>query len=244
VTTAPAVAQSPTSGPWGSWTTFGWTALALVLGQAAATLALLAVDDRGGASLPYDGPVVALSTLILNPVQIAVLAAAARRTGMGAWAYFGLRGFKARDLALGIVAGAALAAAIAVFALATGRALVTPFQIATYLSTPNAAWLLLLALSIVVVAPFGEEIVFRGFLFRGWVRPGRSPALPIVAIAALWTLLHVQYDWFGMAQVFLLGLLFGWMRWRSGSTTLTFVLHTLVNLESAVETVVAVGWAY
>jgi uncharacterized protein len=244
VTATPATVVSPTSEPWGYWTTFGWTALAIVLGQAAATLALLTVDDRGGASLPYDGPVVALATLILNPVQIAVLAAAARRTGTGVWAYFGLRGFDLRDLALGIVAGTVLAAAIAVYAVATGRALVTPFQIATYMSTPNAVWLLLLALSIVVVAPLGEEIVFRGFLFRGWVRPGRNPLLPIIAIAVVWTLLHVQYDWFGMTQVFLLGLLFGWMRWRSGSTTLTFVLHALVNLESAVETVVKIGWIH
>jgi uncharacterized protein len=244
VTAAPAAAAAPTSEPWGCWATLGWTALAIALGQAAATLALLAVDDRGGASLRYDGPVVALATLILNPVQIAVLAAAARRTGTTAWDYFGLQGFHARDLALGIVAGTGVAAAIAVFAFAIGRDLVTPFQIATYTSTPNAVWLLLLALSIVVVAPFGEEIVFRGFLFRGWVRPGRSPVLPVVAIAVLWTLLHVQYDWFGMAQVFLLGLLFGWMRWRSGSTTLTFVLHALVNLESAVETVLQIGWVY
>jgi uncharacterized protein len=244
VTAAPATADMPVSAPWGYWATFGWSALAIVLGQAAATLSVLASDDGGGASLRYDGPVVALATLILNPVQIAVLAAAAHRTRMGTWAYLGMRGFNVRDLGLGIVAGTVLAAAVAVYAFATGRALVTPFQVATYLSTPNMVWLLLLAVSIVIVAPFGEEIVFRGFLFRGWVRPGRNPVLPIVAIAAVWTLLHVQYDWFGLAQVLLLGLLFGWIRWRSGSTTLTFVLHALVNLESAVETVVKIGWPY
>jgi uncharacterized protein len=234
----------PAARPWGYWTTFGWTVLAIALGQAAATLAVLAVDDRGGASLRYDGPVVALATLILNPVQIAILAAAAYRTGTGVWSYLGLCRFRLGDLGLGIVAGTMLAAAVAVYAFATGRALVTPFQVATYTSTPNMVWLLLLAVSIVVVAPLGEEIVFRGFLFRGWVRPERNPVLPIVAISAVWTLLHVQYDWFGLTQVFLLGLLFGWMRWRSGSTTLTFVLHALVNLESTVETVVKIGWPY
>lgn len=244
MTVTEGAAGAPTPRPWGFWATLGWTALATLLGQAAATLAVLAFDDRSTASLRYDGPVVALATLILNPVQIAVLAAAARRTGMGALEYFGLRGFSARDFLLGLIAGAVLAAAITVYAFATGRALVTPFQIETYTTTPNLAWLVLLALSIVFVAPLGEEIVFRGFLFRGWVRPGRNPVLPVVAIAVVWTLLHVQYDWFGLTQVFLLGLLFGWIRWRSGSTSLTFVLHALVNLESAVETVIKVGWLY
>jgi len=34
--------------------------------------------------------------------------------------------------------------------------------------------------------------------------------------AGLWAAIHLQYDWFGIAQVFCLGLLFGWVRWRSG----------------------------
>jgi len=49
--------------------------------------------------------------------------------------------------------------------------------------------------------------------------------------------LHVQYDWAGMLQIFIVGLFLGWIRWRSGSTLLTFVLHALFNLEATVETV-------
>lgn len=244
MTETSAVATGPAPRPWGAWATFGWAVLATALGQVAATLVLLGYDTDGTATFRYTGPVVALATLILNPVQIAVVAAAARRTGMTARDYLALVPFRGHDLVLGILAAALLAAAIAAFAFLTGRALVTPFQIDTYVTTPSMFWLILLGLAIVVVAPLGEEIIFRGFLFRGWVREGRSPLLPIIAISLVWTLLHVQYDWFGLAQVFLLGLLFGWIRWCSGSTTLAFVLHALVNFESAVETLIEVGWRF
>lgn len=244
MTETPAAATAPAPRPWGAWATFGWAVLATALGQVVATLALLGYDTDGDLTVRYTGPVVALATLILNPVQIAVVVAAARRTGMTARDYLALVPFRGHDLVLGVLTAALLAAAIAAYAVVTGRALVTPFQIDTYVTTPSVFWLVLLALAIVVVAPLGEEIIFRGFMFRGFVREGRSPLLPIIAISLIWTLLHVQYDWFGLAQVFLLGLLFGWIRWRSGSTTLAFVLHALVNFESAIETLISVGWRF
>ena len=71
----------------------------------------------------------------------------------------------------------------------------------------------------------------------------RHFSLPaILVLALIWSLLHVQYDWFGTAQVFLIGVLFGFVRWRSGSTTLVILLHMLLNLESVVETVIVMGW--
>jgi membrane protease YdiL (CAAX protease family) len=80
--------------------------------------------------------------------------------------------------------------------------------------------------------------LFRGFLFRGWARSPRSVWPAIVAISLLWALMHVQYDWTGIAQIFVVGLFLGWMRWWSASTLLTFLLHALFNLEATMETVV------
>jgi hypothetical protein len=91
--------------------------------------------------------------------------------------------------------------------------------------------------AIVFVAPLGEEIVFRGFLFRGLMRPGYE-LHAISAIALAWALLHMQYDWLGMAQIFVLGLMLGWFRWASGSTTLTVVMHVLINFEAMIETAI------
>jgi hypothetical protein len=56
----------------------------------------------------------------------------------------------------------------------------------------------------------------------------------------LWAALHVQYDWTGILQIFIIGLFLGWMRWRSGSTLLTLLLHALFNLEGTLETVLQI----
>jgi hypothetical protein len=49
---------------------------------------------------------------------------------------------------------------------------------------------------------------------------------------------HVQYDWFVIVQVFGFGVVLGWMRWMSGSTLLTMALHALINLEGMIETAI------
>jgi len=41
-----------------------------------------------------------------------------------------------------------------------------------------------------------------------------------------------------IAQVFGFGVLLGWMRWVSGSTLLTMLLHCLINFEGMIETLV------
>ena len=41
-------------------------------------------------------------------------------------------------------------------------------------------------------------------------------------------------------KIFVVGLFLGWMRWRSGSTLLTFFLHALFNVEGTLETVTQV----
>jgi len=126
-----------------------------------------------------------------------------------------------------------------VLMVASGRELVPLFQVEAYQSAKEAGWLVWLMLAIVVVAPVGEEIVFRGFLYRGLVRPGRE-MLAIAVISLAWAFLHIQYDWLGMAQIFAAGLILGWFRWASGSTTLTIVMHILINAEAMLETTIKV----
>jgi membrane protease YdiL (CAAX protease family) len=73
-----------------------------------------------------------------------------------------------------------------------------------------------------------EELVFRGFFFTGFAPSiGAWPA--IVLTSAVWAGSHGQYEWFFIGEIFALGVLFGWLRWRSGSTLLTFILHACVN---------------
>ena len=62
-------------------------------------------------------------------------------------------------------------------------------------------------------------------------------------ISALWAVIHTQYDWYGIFQIFLIGLLLGWVRWRSGSTLLTIVLHALINAWATLQTIIKVELA-
>jgi hypothetical protein len=125
-----------------------------------------------------------------------------------------------------------------------GKSIVTPFQSEITRTAIDAGGLslLLLWLAVTVVTPIGEETLFRGFLFRGWLQSPRDTWPVIVIVALLWALIHVQYDWYVISQVFVSGLLLGWMRWASGSTVLTILLHALINLEGMIETLVGLQW--
>src|SRR5260370_17123621 len=61
------------------------------------------------------------------------------------------------------------------------RELVTQFQLDIYRTASTAGWLPWLLLTVVVVAPIGEETLFRGFLFRGFhpPPPHSSPPTPL-----------------------------------------------------------------
>jgi membrane protease YdiL (CAAX protease family) len=117
-----------------------------------------------------------------------------------------------------------------------GRSIVDRFQTDIYQAANSVGQLPLLLAAVVVLIPIAEETLFRGFLMRGWLRSPRSAWPVILTTAALFAIIHVQYDWFLIGQVFAFGVLFGWARWATGSTLLTIVLHALVNLEGMLET--------
>ena len=117
-----------------------------------------------------------------------------------------------------------------------GRNIVDRFQTDIYQAAKSASMLPLLLVAVTVFIPVTEESLFRGFLFRGWLRSPHQAWPVIVSTAGLFAVIHVQYDWFLIAQVFAFGVLFGWIRWATGSTILTMLLHALVNLEGMIET--------
>jgi membrane protease YdiL (CAAX protease family) len=53
--------------------------------------------------------------------------------------------------------------------------------------------------------------------------------------------LHLQYDWFFLGEVFSIGLLLGYLRYRFNSTWLTVILHGCNNLAAVVQTYVLTG---
>jgi membrane protease YdiL (CAAX protease family) len=176
-----------------------------------------------------------LFIFVSAPVQVALLALAARSRGSVA-EYLGYQLPRRGEVIVAIVAVVALIAVGDAASWLAGRNIVDRFQSDMYQAAKNADLLLLLLVAITILIPIGEETLFRGFLFRGWLRKPDDAWRVIVFTAGLFAIVHVQYDWFLIAQVFAFGLLFGWVRWASGSTILTMAMHGLVNLEGMVET--------
>jgi membrane protease YdiL (CAAX protease family) len=228
---------------WGYWATLGWAFLAFFAGQFIALAALLALrlsDLNSVLTTPFDGTMVTLFVVIANPVMIAVVALAVRLAHTPQADYLALKMPPFSDLRLGLVCLVGLIILGDALLYFGGYPLVTPFQLQSYTTAAAEGWLPGLLLGAIVFAPAGEEVLFRGFLFRGWARTAFSSWFAIPVISLLWMALHVQYDWTGMLQIFVIGLFLGWMRWRSGSLLLTFLLHALFNLEGTFETVLQI----
>lgn len=223
--------------------TLAWAVVAFVLAQFAALAVLLWYRHGSLGSIlaaPYDGAVVTLSVLVLNPVSVAVLWLAARLRSADPAQYLGLVRPRLGTASIGAIGILVIIAATDALLFVGGRAIVSQFQVVAYTSAAAEGWLPLMWFATIIIAPAGEEIMFRGYLFRGWVHSRRGAWIAIPLISLLWMALHVQYDWTGMAEILAAGLFLGWMRWRSGSTLLTFLLHALFNLEGMLETMAQV----
>jgi membrane protease YdiL (CAAX protease family) len=237
------IAPSQNPPPWGWWASFAWLLLAFVAAGIATLFvygAWLGERSRPG-TVSYDGTLLAAGAIVSIPVEVAVLAAAARLRRWPVADYLALNIPRRGEVIMAVVCVVAIGIAFNLLLMLTGRDIVTPFQIESYRTAKDAGWLLWLFVAIVVFAPVGEEIAFRGFLYRGWALPGRE-LLAITGIALIWALLHIQYDWFGMVQIFLIGVVLGWFRWASRSTTLTILMHALINLQAMIETAIKVEY--
>jgi membrane protease YdiL (CAAX protease family) len=223
----------------------GWVILAFVLSAIAGfAVVLIWRPDAitGGTDMLKDGTLISITTIASAVVQVGTLALAARLAGWPAGEYLGLVRPATRPALIAIAILIVFLPGYDGLTYLLGRDIVTPFQVDTYRSARDGGTLPLLWLAFVIAAPTAEEIIFRGFLFRGWVTSERSAIPGILVITALFAVIHVQYDWFGILQVFVIGLLLGWARWRSGSTLLTILMHMLINLGATVETMIKLQW--
>jgi CAAX protease family protein len=231
------------SKPWGIFATLALGAIALVISQLSGVAALIAwygLEIRNISTMAQHGGAIMLFIAVSSPVQVAMLALAASAKGNVA-EYLGYKLPSRGELVFSIVVLAVMIAAGDAVSWLAGRNVVDRFQSDIYQSAKNVSLLPLLLVAIAVLVPISEETLFRGFLMRGWLRSSRSAWPAILVTAGLFAIIHVQYDWFLIGQVFAFGVLFGWARWATGSTILTVVLHAIVNLEGMVETFLSLG---
>lgn len=82
------------------------------------------------------------------------------------------------------------------------------------------------AVNVVGVAPFTEELAFRGIVQSALVRrlgTGAGIALTAVVFAAF------HFDPYRLVPLAFTGFMLGWVAWRSRSVTASLALHVLIN---------------
>lgn len=107
-------------------------------------------------------------------------------------------------------------------------------------SSLESRWVLWIAL--IVAAPLIEELFFRGFMIKGLAESPIGPAGAVVLTSAAWAVIHMQYDSYGIASIFVMGLVLGTVRIKTGSTLLAIFLHAVANLVASVETAIYLSY--
>lgn len=96
--------------------------------------------------------------------------------------------------------------------------------------TPNfSVGFFILTLILVPLQCISEEYVFRGFVmptFGSWFK---IPILAIILQSALFTVLH-GYNAIGLISIFVSGVIFGILAWKTNGIEVSSALHTVNNL--------------
>ena len=182
------------------------------------------------------GVTISLSVIMGLPAVLAALWIAIRLSRTSFAEYLALRGTSWINFLIGAVVLGGLVMGWDVVSRAAGREIAPGFMAEVLQSAraDGALWLLVIAFC--VAAPVSEELFARGFLYRGWSESFLRPVGAILLSSLVWTALHLQYDWFFFGEIFSIGLLLGYLRYRSGSTWLTIFVHGLNNLAATVQT--------
>ncbi|MDO4897290.1 MAG: CPBP family intramembrane metalloprotease [Moraxella sp.] len=148
-------------------------------------------------------------------------------------AFFNLGSFNVKTLTKYVI--------VMIFIIAFGELLMvfldsSPMTFLDNLLTPASFWWLII--TIVVVAPIYEEIVFRGLIFGiicsnhqtppRWLGLNTHELLAIAVSSSLFAMVHLQYDVAGMMIILALGVLFCHARIKHG-LGLAVLLHFLNN---------------
>jgi uncharacterized protein len=248
---SPAIAVSALSSPrvWKFWGTAFWGVVvfaAMFAGQLAVVGWFLLrqsepIDHESFSEavrlVVSHGLTISMSVITGLPAVAAALWIAIRIKGGRFADYLALRGFSWANLAIGVVALFALVMGWDALSRATGREVEPGFMGDVLKTAQDDGALGLLVFAFCVAAPITEEFFARGFLYRGWSESFLRVPGAIILSSAVWTGLHLQYNWYFLGEVFSIGLLLGYLRYRSNSTWLTIILHGLNNLGAVVQTI-------
>ena len=84
-----------------------------------------------------------------------------------------------------------------------------------------------LFLAVVIIAPVGEEIVFRGFLQKFLEKYWKDTTRAILVTSLFFATIHFNPFW--TIQIYLLGVILGFLAWKTKSVIPSVLLHIINN---------------
>ena len=215
--------------------------VAMFVGQVGAILLLAAlrglpIDMASIQSVGREPAALALSVIMGLPATLLAVWLAIRIKKASFVDYLALRWPSWMQLLFGAVGLILLVLAWETVSRSLGREATPGFMTDLLKSGRDKGAALLLLIAFSVAAPMSEEVLARGFLFRGWSASFLRVPGAIILSSLVWTVVHLQYDLYFLAEVFTIGLGFGYMRYRANSLLLTIVLHALNNMTAVVLT--------
>ena len=84
-----------------------------------------------------------------------------------------------------------------------------------------------LFLAVVIVAPIGEEILFRGFLQKFLEEYWQDITRAVLVTSLFFAMIHFNPFW--TIQIYLLGVILGFLSWKTKSVIPSIILHSLNN---------------
>ncbi len=94
----------------------------------------------------------------------------------------------------------------------------------------TAEYPFLLLFSVIFVAPLNEEIIYRGVLFKGFLKTRLGVVGTILLTSALWAAVHFQYGFADLCVIFLGGLVLGMARYKTKSLYTPLLMHIVWNI--------------
>jgi membrane protease YdiL (CAAX protease family) len=115
---------------------------------------------------------------------------------------------------------------------ALGRPIVPDVMAELYWNNPfiPAFWF-----AVIVCAPLSEEFLFRGLMHEGLRHSWMGNVGAVLVPSALWAVVHLQYDWYGIGVIFVNGLVLGAARIHTGSLHVPIIMHAVTNLVATVQ---------
>ena len=210
--------------PWG-WVDMVTVGLfAAVINVALAPFAIMGFGESlSDASMGFFVEVVVSYGLVLAAVWFVGL-----RRHHVPWTVLGFRPLDVRSLVgmLALIAGVIIGANILV-----GLVTHLPQSRDIFVFGRGLTEIVLMGLLVLVAAPLAEEIFFRGFLLQGLARRLRFWPAAIVS-SAVFAVAHIWWQFY--VPIFILGLIFAWLFWRTGSLWASIAAHATINGTSLV----------